>query len=72
MEEGGGIGPHLETHPIKKKQRAVVLEVPPKPGLLSLSRVGQGPRAQSSNGPRIGGQVPLCNPWEGSSQQKGD
>lgn len=55
------MGPHPETHPIKEKQRAVVLEVPPKPGLLSLTGVGQGPRAQSSNVPGVGGQVSLCN-----------
>lgn len=55
------MGPHPETHPIKEKQRAVVLEAPPKPGLLSLSGVGQGPRAQCSNGPGVGGQVSLCN-----------
>lgn len=53
--------PHPETHPIKEKQRAVVLEAPPKPGLLSLSGVGQGPRVQCSNGPGVGGQVSLCN-----------
>lgn len=61
MEEGGGMGPHPETHPIKERQRAVVLEAPPKPGLLSLTGVGQGPRAQSSNSPGVGGQVSLCN-----------
>lgn len=54
------MGPHPETHPIKEKQRAVVLEAPPKPGLLSLIGVGQGPRAQSSNGPGVGGQASLC------------
>lgn len=61
MEEGGGMGPHPETHPIKEKQRAVVLEASPKPGLLSLTGVGQGPKAQSSNVPGVGGQVSLCN-----------
>lgn len=55
------MGPHPETHPIKERQRAVVLEAPPKPGLLSLTGVGQGPRAQSSNGPGVGGQASLCN-----------
>lgn len=62
------MGPHPETHPIKEKQRAVVLEAPPKPGLLSLSGVGQGSRAQSSNDPRVGGQVSL---WEGGVLRKG-
>jgi hypothetical protein len=53
MGEGGEMGPHPETHPIKERQRTMVLEAPPKPGLLSLSGVGQGPGAQSSNGPEV-------------------
>lgn len=70
--------PHPETHPIKEKQRAVVLEAPPKPGLLSLSGVGQGPRAQCYNGPGVGGRCHFATgpgrlyPWEESSQPQGD
>ena len=49
-------GPHPEAHPIKEKQRAEFGRLPSP--LISLSGVGQGPRAQSSPGPAVGG--PTC------------
>ena len=57
--EGEGRRPHPEIHPIKERQRAVIVGVPPQPGLLSLTGVGQGPGAQSTNDPGLGGDTNL-------------